>query len=126
MVSGLDDYQFIVGCGVDKAVLVIDPPGPEAGKVAAQRFWFSRALERRAPGFLDQPEQAAQHLLVGHSPVREVLPALRVEDDVSHRGLLSSAMSSSSSMVMVIKLRPLRTSSAAAMRRAAFAGERSR
>lgn len=32
MVPGLDDYQLIVGGTVDKAVLVIDPPGPEAGK----------------------------------------------------------------------------------------------
>src|SRR5918992_120590 len=118
--------ELIHGRAIDEAVLIVDPPGPEAGEVAAQRLRLAGTFEWVAPCFLDQPEQAAQHLLVGRGPVGEVFPALRVEDDVPQPGSPSSAMTSSSSMVLVIRVRPRRTSSAAAMRRGAVAGGRSR
>ena len=55
VVSGLDDDELLVRGAVDETVLVVDPPGPEAGEVAAQRFWLASALERGPPGFLDEP-----------------------------------------------------------------------
>src|SRR5215467_6922379 len=126
MVPGLNDDQFIFGCAVHKTMLVIDPPRPEAGQIPAQRLRLAGSLERGPPCFLDEPEHPAQHLLIGRGPVGEVFPALSVEDNVPQRGSPSSARASSSSIVLVTRVRPRRTSSAAAMRRAAFAGERSR
>src|SRR5215472_9456315 len=79
VIPGLNDDQFVIGRAVDQAVLVIDPPGPETGQIPAQRFRLTNTLERGPPCFLDQPQQAAQHLLVGRGPVREVFPALGVE-----------------------------------------------
>jgi hypothetical protein len=48
VIAGLNDDQFIIGSAMDQTVLVIDPPGPEARKIAAQRLRFASALERAA------------------------------------------------------------------------------
>jgi hypothetical protein len=53
VISGLDDDQLIVGRAVEEAVLIIDPPGPEAGQVTAQVFRLPRALKGSPAGLLD-------------------------------------------------------------------------
>src|SRR5579859_2308126 len=107
-------------------MLIVDPPRPEAGEIAPQCLRLAGTFERRAPRLLDQPEQPTQHLLIGLRPVGEVFPAPSVEDDVPHNGSPSSASAWSSSMDLVMRDRPHRTSSAAVSRRAALTGERSR
>jgi len=59
VIPGLNDDQFIIRRPVGEPVLVVDPPGPEAGQVPAQGLRLANALKRRALGFFDQPEQAA-------------------------------------------------------------------
>jgi hypothetical protein len=45
VVSGLNDDQLIIGRAMDEAVLIVDPPGPEAGEVAAQRLRLAGTFE---------------------------------------------------------------------------------
>ncbi len=126
MVCRLNDDQLVVRCAVDEPVLIIDPPGPEAGQVAPQRLRLAGALERRAPSLLDQPDQAPQLVLISTDPVCEILPAPEMKDDRPQPAGPSLANVSSSSIVFFSSPRPRRTSSAARARRSALTGERIR
>src|SRR5260221_560436 len=53
VVPGLNDDQLIICRAIDETVLVVNPPGPEAGEIKAQWLRLAGTFEWGPPGFLD-------------------------------------------------------------------------
>jgi hypothetical protein len=63
-------------------MLAVDPAGPPAGQIAAERFRLAGAAERIAHAFLDQRIDAFEALPVVALPAEIVIPRPRREDQL--------------------------------------------
>src|SRR5204863_1638126 len=84
VVVSLEHHEVISVDEVDKAVLLVDAPGPAARQDVAKWLRLTDAAKRVAKGLVEQPVHAPQGRLVGRLPVAAVLPAEGREDEPHH------------------------------------------
>jgi hypothetical protein len=100
---------------MDQPMLAIDPPRPETGQIAAQRFGLADAVGGVAPAVRDEPADLPGHRPVGFRPVTVAGPgAARDGDDHASGGMPG------------LITRPASSSAIAARRAERFAGDASR
>lgn len=118
MIAALQDDQGLAFDPVHKAVLAVDPAGPEAGIVAAQGFRLARPFKGMALTFADQTVEFGKHRTVAFLPVDILFKRVREEEN-----LHSFSNASSSSIVFTTPGTPARKSAMARSSAALLAGE---
>jgi len=76
MIAQLSNKDSIFSGPVNDAVLVINAPGPVAGKTVLERFRFAAACEGIAHYLMNKGIDAFEHFFVGFLPVEIVLPGI--------------------------------------------------
>ena len=79
-----DDHQLLIRRSINQAVGIVDPPGPIAGQIAAQRLGFADPLERIARGGGNQRVDALEGFSVLLMPIQVRLPSIRDKADAAH------------------------------------------
>ena len=114
---------------IDQTVLLVDTPGPSAGKLSAQRFRFTRSAKGVPEHSLDQVEDAQRTPPVGADPVLEVVKTVLVEQRIptaAFRHVPSRPSRSRSCSMLNGMPSPPTARRLPSNRRCAFFGERSR
>ena len=76
VISQLGNQNCIIRNFINESMLVIDSPGPVAGKSMFQRFRFANTLKRAALNFLNEGVDTAKNLFVRFLPINVIVPGM--------------------------------------------------
>jgi len=76
VISQLSNQNCIISNFVNKSMLVIDSPGPVAGKCMFQGFRFANTLKRVAFSFLNESVDTVKNFLISFLPIDVIVPGM--------------------------------------------------
>lgn len=96
MISQLGNQNCIISDLINEPMLVIDSPGPIAGKRMFQRFGFANTLKRAAFSFFNESVNTAKNFLVSFLPIDVIVPGMIGKNELHSISSFSSPLPFSS------------------------------